>query len=243
MKNLKNLSKVHVIIILSSVLLISILLNIASFGLVAEAQDSGRREMYMDLKPAIDEAIEALESIRPEKNEGIIPKDVNSKGEAHPDIIDSQNIADFVFNNCTEPVIDNFDAIVAYAESRGIHPALPFAISWADTGCGKNMATPNNFGNVGNNDRGDRMGFATPIEGFNAIVDVLHNKYMAGNTNIGQLSGGGRTKIGATHPCSAAPAPYKCYATSPENWHNNVTRALGTMLDWSTPVHDWNFRI
>lgn len=158
--------------------------------------------------------------------------DYNSKGEQHPDLYIGQGnntrerAKSYVKLNCTKEVYDVFDEVYDYAEKKGIKGEVPFVIATADSQCANNLTTPNNPGNVNNNDRGNRVGFFTMAEGMNAITDTLTNKYIGGLSKIGHLSQGGRYKIDTKFDCANAPAPYKCYASSPENWNNNVLRAL-----------------
>lgn len=86
-------------------------------------------------------------------------------------------------------------------------------ISKADSALWKALKTENNFWNVGNNDRWDRVHFSSKEEWINAIWRVLHNKYLSHKQSIWSLSAwwGGS-------------APY--YATSKQNWNNNVLNCL-----------------
>ena len=161
-----------------------------------------------------------------------MPEEYNSKGEKHATIIipegrgDRERTKDFVKKNCTQEIFEEFDHIWNYAEKSGVIGSVPFAVVWADSQCGKMLTTPNNPGNVNNNDRGNRVGFFTMQEGLEAVVDTLNNRYISGIQTIGHLSQGGRIKIGSKFSCSDAPMPYKCYATSTENWNNNAMRAI-----------------
>ena len=76
------------------------------------------------------------------------------------------------------------------------------------------LTTPNNWSNVGNNDRGDRIGYETPQEGIEAIFKALTNQYQKNSNVIGHFSNGGRKVVGQ-HNSSV-------YATSDFNWNNNV---------------------
>lgn len=150
----------------------------------------------------------------------------NSKGEVHPPLKLSSDLYTFVESHCNEKTISIYPDIILMAKNASLKPEILFAIAWADTQCGKHMSTPNNYGNVGNNDRGDRRGYFTALEGWEAIAKTLNNKYIGGIQRVGHLSQGGRIKGGSIYDCANAPAPYKCYATSIENWNNNALRAL-----------------
>jgi hypothetical protein len=182
----------------------------------------------------------------------ILPEEFNPKGEKHPDLIVSVYsgtdrkvmVNKFVMNNCIPEIQEVWEQAYEYAESNEIHGGMPFLISWADSQCGKHMSTPNNPGNVNNNDRGNRVGFFTMTDGLNAITDTLNNKYMSGIEKIGHLSQGGRNEIGSKYSCAEAPAPFKCYATSEYNHFKNTMRALRAMLGESPELTgNFNFRI
>jgi len=177
------------------------------------AYERGQRAQYMEINNAIETALQSLEALKmPPKGLESLEVELSPKGEAHPDVIVSESLAEWVYNNCDEETVK-----------------VVFAIAWADTNCGQNLTTPNNPGNVNNNDRGNRVGYFTMLDGWKAIVDVLNNKYIGNNTLIGQLSEGGRSIIGSTHTCANAIDGYKCYATSEYNWNKNVQRALASM--------------
>ncbi len=221
-------------------LILSLSINIVAVESYKEAYSNGQIQMYAQVRKAIKQAEDALGAVRPPKGVRLTDEVLSPHGEKHPPIIKGATIEQFVFNNCTPEVLDVYADVASYANDQGVHPALPFAISWADSGCGKNLTTPNNYGNVGNNDRGDRVGYFTPLDGFKAIVDVLNNQYIGKNKTVGQLSQGGRNVIGSTYACSNAIVGYKCYASSDYNWNFNVLNALNQMGVQAD--ENWNFR-
>lgn len=164
-----------------------------------------------------------------------LPEQSNSKGEAHPDQYfgegdsEKEKTRSYVERNCSPEIFEVFDETYDYAKEAGINPSIPFAVIFADSTCGKNLTTPNNPGNVNNNDRGNRVGFFSMEDGINAVTDTLNNKYIGGIKVLGHLSQGGRNEIGSKYQCADAPAPYKCYASGGENWNNNTQRALRAM--------------
>jgi len=167
----------------------------------------------------------------------------NEQGEKHPDLYTSESLDDWVSKHCDVQTILIKDKIKWYAKYKKIKPEVVFAISWADTQCGAKMATRHNYGNVGNNDRGTRVGFNSAFEGWQAIVDTLNNKYLKGNTVVGQLSGGGRKQIGSKYSCANAIIPYKCYATSFYNWQANTVRALRVIMKDDKIDNNYKIRI
>lgn len=89
-------------------------------------------------------------------------------------------------------------------------------IGLAETSLGRYFASANNIGNVGNNDRGDRVDVDSPLAGMKAIYQTLNNSYLRGYHTIYELSGYGN-KDGAI------------YASSPYNWQKNVSRCLSSI--------------
>lgn len=107
------------------------------------------------------------------------------------------------------------EAFINTEDSLGCDSAVLVAITGADSSFGKHLATAHNPGNVGNNDRGDRIAYSSWQEGVDAICRVLNNKYLGQYRMIGELSNGGRRALGMPG-CGA------CYATSQHNWNKNV---------------------
>lgn len=223
-------------------LVLSILINAATFVKASEAYQNGRRDMYHEVHGAVMTAEDALEEVKPPKRTEYAKQEFNSKGEPHPRLIVSYGLEDFVYNNCSDDVYDVMADTIDYAKEKGIAPQIVYAIAWADTQCGKALTTPFNYGNVANNDRGNRVGYFTPQDGMRAIVDTLNNKYLYGLTKVGQLSQGGRIAIDAKYSCSDAPAPFKCWASSEENWNRNALFALNQMAAGNEVTVNTQFR-
>lgn len=174
----------------------------------------------------------------------------NSKGEEHSAVFmpegkgDKERTRDFVVKNCSPEVSSVFDEVWEYAERNEVKGSVPFVIAHADSQCGKVLSTPNNPGNVGNNDRGNRVGFMTMADGMEAIVDTLNNDYLGSNSEMWQLSEGGRTKHGSDYSCENGIMGYKCYASSVWNWRANTSRALVAIYGGEQDdMLDFKFRI
>lgn len=109
-----------------------------------------------------------------------------------------------------------------------IYPETIVCIAYADSSLGRFLKTEHNYGNVGNNDRGDTVSYSNMEQGFNAIAKTLNNQYLWGYNHINELSRYGNLD-------------WMVYATSPENWHINVTNCLWMIYDkWVSD--DWYFR-
>jgi len=170
----------------------------------------------------------------------------NPDGEKHPNIAISKvgDLADFARLNCDKETHRNIDKIIWYSKENGIKPEMVLAISWSDSTCGKNLTTNWNFGNYGNNDRGDRRGYPNAFSGYKAIVDGLANgTHMTGLYRLGELSQGGRSVLGTQFSCADAPTPYKCWASSEYNWNHNAKAALQIITGDMRLDESWEFRL
>ena len=224
-------------VILAIALVFTTYSSIKLYSSGKQAYNAGQIDQAMEVQEKIQAAYAALGQIQlPDKSKTWYPDQVNSKGEQHSRLRNGQGIQQFVYNNCDKQTQEIWKQAAEYAAKNNVIPEIVFAIAWADTGCGNSLTTPHNVGNINNNDRGNRVGFFNHLDGYRAIVDTLNNRYIGQSTMIGQLSGGGRLKIDAQHDCRNAIMGYKCYATSMENWHNNVTRAMNIMISPSEVV-------
>lgn len=114
-------------------------------------------------------------------------------------------------------------------EKYKIKPPVLVCIAKADSSLWQALKTKNNFGNVWNNDRWNRVHFNSPIEWISAIGKVLNNKYLWSYTKINELSRYGNSN-------------WAIYASSTSNWHNNVINCLSQIYEKELP-DDFEFRI
>ena len=105
---------------------------------------------------------------------------------------------------------------------------MVICIGFAESTLGKFLATENNIGNVGNNDRGDRIAYANPYNGARLIPLTLNNQYLGQYHTIKQLSRYGNREG-------------KIYASSPINWQSNVQKCLSKIKGYYVP-EDFPFR-
>ena len=113
-------------------------------------------------------------------------------------------------------------------EGTNIDRDMVICVAFAESTLGHYLATPNNIGNVGNNDRGDRIAYGSPYEGARLIADTLNNAFLGDYHTIKQLSRYGN-KDG------------KIYASSPINWQTNVLKCLSKIKGYTIP-EDFPFR-
>lgn len=94
-----------------------------------------------------------------------------------------------------------------------------FCIARADSHLWYALKSKHNYGNVGNNDRGDTVSYKSREEGIKAIVlYALNGTYLKHKQSIWSLS-----------PWWWWSKPY--YATSKENWNINVLNCLSLMYN------------
>jgi hypothetical protein len=143
-------------------------------------------------------------------------------------------------NGSKELEDDNFINFMLLASHEyNIKWSTPICIMFADTNLGNQSLTKNNPGNIGNNDRGDKVHFKNRADGFLAILYTLNNQYLNSYNNIGELSGGGRKDL------KLAPCTNKntyCYASSVVNWNRNVLNCLRFLENDSNINSSWKFR-
>ncbi|MDR0859974.1 MAG: peptidoglycan DD-metalloendopeptidase family protein [Candidatus Peribacteria bacterium] len=105
---------------------------------------------------------------------------------------------------------------------------MVICVGFAESTLGNYLSTSNNIGNVGNNDRGDRIAYGSPYDGARLIALTLNNPYLGHYHTINQLSRYGN-------------AEGKIYASSPINWQTNVLKCLSKIKGYTIP-EDFPFR-
>ncbi len=121
--------------------------------------------------------------------------------------------------------VDFWDQVVA---GTNIDRDMVICIGFAESSLGKFLSTNNNIGNVGNNDRGDRIAYNNPFNGARLIALTLNNQYLGNYHTIKQLSRYGNEDG-------------KIYASSPINWQSNVQKCLSKIKGFYVP-EDYPFR-
>lgn len=138
------------------------------------------------------------------------------------------------------PVVSwHLDTFIKYWEQYKINPAVVIAIAKADSSLGDQLSTANNIGNVGNNDRWDRVAFETLEKWIEAIYKTLNNRYLWEIYNIWYLSEGWRQAL--WWPSCKEKNEF-CYATSQENWNNNVINTLRLLYNSAEIDESFIFR-
>ncbi len=98
----------------------------------------------------------------------------------------------------------------------------------AETTLGNYLKTPYNVGNVWNTDSWAVQTMMNPRQWVYSVVQTLNNKFLWRYTQVQQLSRYGNKKG-------------SIYASSPANWHNNITKCLSHLKQQYVP-DDYNFR-
>lgn len=102
-------------------------------------------------------------------------------------------------------------------------------VAFAESTLWLHLSTSNNIGNVGNNDRGDRIAYQSPLAWARLIYETMNNGYLGHYNTILELNGYGNEDG-------------KMYATSEYNWQNNVTKCL-SMIKWFYVPDNFPFRV
>lgn len=118
-----------------------------------------------------------------------------------------------------------FDSYILRQQAAAGHKIpleLGVCIAVAETSFGRAFASRWNVGNVGNNDRGDRIDFWWPVEWAGIIYYALENKYLGGYPTLDKLSGYGNTF-------------WAIYASSPINRQTNIVKCLTEIHGYRIP--------
>lgn len=117
---------------------------------------------------------------------------------------------------------DTLAAIKTIARIYRIYPEVLVCVAYSDSSLWKHLKTVHNYGNVWNNDRGNKVSYTNLEQGFNAIWKTLTNKYLWGYISIDQLS---RYWNVTGH----------IYASSIQNWHINIKNCIGMIRNKRIP--------
>ncbi|HPC34089.1 MAG TPA: peptidoglycan DD-metalloendopeptidase family protein [Candidatus Absconditabacterales bacterium] len=99
---------------------------------------------------------------------------------------------------------------------------MAICVAFAESTLGRYLTTANNIGNVGNNDRGDRVSMGSALEGARAIALTLNNQHLGHYHTVKQLSRYGNNEG-------------MIYASSPINRQTNVTKCLSQIKGFYVP--------
>jgi len=134
---------------------------------------------------------------------------------------------------------DTYPIWIEMEKKHKINHILPICVAWADSHLWKALATSYNLGNVGNNDRWDRVHMKSWEQWIEAIYKTLNNRYFSTINEVGRLSGEWRIKM-KVNWCVGR-WDY-CYATSTVVWDTNVRNCMSAIADAQVDLY-FNFRI
>lgn len=112
-----------------------------------------------------------------------------------------------------------------------VDPSFVMCIWLAETTLGKNMKTPYNIWNVWNTDSWATKVYPNAQSWIYWMVRTLNNKYLWQYNAISQLSRYWNKNL-----------KKPIYASSPDNWHNNIIKCMSS-LKWTYVPDDYNFRL
>lgn len=107
--------------------------------------------------------------------------------------------------------------------SMNIKTEVLVCIAWADSHLGYALKWENNVGNIWNNDRWNVVHFSSLDSWIKAMAKWLNNTWLWRYNKIWELSQWWRTELWLKW---CAEKWEFCYATSPDNWNNNVLNCL-----------------
>lgn len=110
-----------------------------------------------------------------------------------------------------------------------IDPSFVMCVWLAETTLGNYMKTAYNVGNVGNTDDGSVRSFSSASAGIAAMTQTFNNQFLWQYSKVSELSRWGNNRG-------------LIYASSPENWHNNIIRCLSALKNRFVE-DDYEFRL
>lgn len=140
--------------------------------------------------------------------------------------IEKKSITDFLVAHKASNLEEHF---LDSAQQYNLKPELLVCITKAETNVGSKLKTPHNYGNVGNNDRWDKVWYDTPREWIDAIARMIATgTYLKWNMTLWDLSTQGPTE------------DTKRYASDP-NWVNNMSDCL-SKLYWKNITKSYIYK-
>ncbi|MCK9467127.1 MAG: peptidoglycan DD-metalloendopeptidase family protein [Candidatus Absconditabacterales bacterium] len=169
------------------------------------------------------------------ENKEIIPSEYNIKylNDKYARKIDMSEVTFMTgktLNDRAEQFIKNY-GVGIYRElafwedavkGTNIDRDMVICVAFAESTLGRYLTTANNIGNVGNNDRGDRVSMGSALAGAKAIADTLNNQHLGHYHTVRQLSRYGNNEG-------------MIYASSPINRQTNVSKCLSQIKGFYVP--------
>jgi hypothetical protein len=110
-----------------------------------------------------------------------------------------------------------------------IKPEFAICLSQAETWVGKHLKTEHGYFNCWNTDSWRTMSFESLQHSFRGLGDLCLNwRYLSAKTTLAHLTPNHKLSHCSTNPQSDSACKY-VYASSPENWWNNVISCLSNI--------------
>ena len=151
---------------------------------------------------------------------GVFRIEWDSEVERQRYLLDTYAIGDF----------RNWDIWVEESVAAKVDPTFVMCVGLAETTLGKYLKTPYNIWNVWNTDSGATIDFPNARAGIHAMTKTFNNRYLSQYSEIRLLSRYGNSDLSKP-----------IYASSPFNWHNNITKCM-SHVKWTYVPDDYNFR-
>jgi hypothetical protein len=145
----------------------------------------------------------------------------------------------YLISKYAAPLFRNWQMWIDESLDGNIDPSFVICIWLAESTLWNNLSTAFNVWNVWNNDRWDRVAYKNAEEWIYAIVQTLNNRFLGNYSYLAQLSWWWRKEVWLSG-CWESPTEY-CYASSMDNWHNNMKRCL-SHLKWVYVDDYYKFR-
>ncbi len=136
----------------------------------------------------------------------------------------------YLISRYTIWAFNNWQMWVDEALAWNIDPSFVMCVWLAETSLWKNLKTPYNIWNVWNTDSWAVRTFPNARSWVAAMIRTFNNKYLSQYNELKYLS-----RFWNNNPKKPI------YASSPENWHNNIIKCL-SHLKWTYVPDDYNFR-
>lgn len=137
----------------------------------------------------------------------------------------------YLLNKYAVWTFNNWDMWLNLSLEWNIDPSFAMCIWLAETTLWKYVKTPYNIWNVWNTDSWATKTFKDAETGVYRMIQTLNNRYLSQYNELHMLSRYWNTD-------KSKPI----YASSPDNWHNNIIKCL-SHLKWSYVPDDFNFRL
>lgn len=171
-----------------------------------------------------------------------IPRHVNSQWWAIAKLnLQWNNVRERTRSKLLQYWWDNYDERDRLARKYGYKTEFLVCLAQAETWIWHNKKTKHNYFNCWNNDRGDTITFWSLENAISSLHNIcLNGTYLKNKTTLSHLAPNHKDSS-----CQTNPGQEGCkyvYASSPENWTNNVRNCLSNIHQKEITV-EYEFRL